>query len=102
LCDNVEEYSRAGQAVVDSNNTAAHVLCMLDNEDYRHTHRICNTCCFSTTTVVTRTRSTVTVHVRFLPCTSELYCAKSLLDNVSVLFLKLNVLLTVHLSMSVQ
>ena len=34
---------------------------MLDNKDYRRTLRICNTCCFSTATVVRRWRDSVTL-----------------------------------------
>ena len=34
----------------------AHALCMLGNEGYRHTLRIRNIYCFSTATIVTRTR----------------------------------------------
>ena len=33
-----------------------------------HTHTICNTYCLSTTTVVARTRLTVTLYVCFLSC----------------------------------
>ena len=40
----------------------AHALCMLDNYGYRHTLRICNIYCFSTTTMVTRTRLNVHVY----------------------------------------
>ena len=32
--------------------------------------RICNTCCFSTSTVVTRTHLNVTLYVRCLPCST--------------------------------
>jgi len=34
----------------------AHALCMLDASGYKHRFRICNTYCFSTTTVVTGQR----------------------------------------------
>jgi hypothetical protein len=44
----------------------AHALCMLDNESYKHSLRICNTYCFSTATVLTRTRLIVTF-IRKLP-----------------------------------
>jgi hypothetical protein len=40
LWDNVEKYSRAGQATDDN---MAHVHCLLDTKDYRHTLWICNT-----------------------------------------------------------
>jgi hypothetical protein len=39
---------------------------MLDNYGYRHTLRICNTYCFSTATMVTRTRFSVTF-IRTVP-----------------------------------
>jgi len=38
----------------------AHARCMLDASGYRHTLRICSTYCFSTATVVARTRLSVT------------------------------------------
>jgi len=37
-----------------------HALCMLDIWGYKHTPRICNAYCFSTATVLTRTRLNVT------------------------------------------
>jgi hypothetical protein len=61
----VEKYCRAGLAT-DDNMAREH--CMLDNWGYRHTIRVCNTCCFSTATVVVRTRLNVTLYVRCLPC----------------------------------
>ena len=46
---------------------------------HTHTHRkICNTYCFSTTTVVTRMRLNVTLYVDFLCC---LFCAHFLLTS---------------------
>jgi hypothetical protein len=53
LWDNVEEYSRAVHATDDY---MAHVNCMLGTEGHKHTHRLCNTCCFSNATVVIQTR----------------------------------------------
>ena len=38
----------------------AHALCMLDNYGYRLELRLCNTYCFSTATLVTRTRRNIT------------------------------------------
>jgi hypothetical protein len=46
-------------------NTAP-ALCMLDNYGYKHTLRICNTRCFSTTTMVAWTRLNITF-IRTLP-----------------------------------
>jgi len=53
----VEEYCRAGQAI-DDNMT--HALCMLHNQGYKHTLRMCNMYRFSTVTVVARTPLNVT------------------------------------------
>jgi hypothetical protein len=41
-------------------------LCMPDTEGHKYTVRICNTICFSTSTVVLRTRLNVTVYVHCL------------------------------------
>ena len=54
LWDNEEKYGTARQARLQYNT--AHALCMLDNYGYGDTLRICNTHCFSTATMVTRTR----------------------------------------------
>jgi hypothetical protein len=63
LWDNVGKYCGAGQAT-DDNMT--HAYYMLDTSGCRHTLRICNSYCFSTTTMVARTRLIVTLHVHFL------------------------------------
>jgi len=42
--------------------------CMLDTEDYKYTLRVCNTYCFSTTTVVARRRLNVTLYIYCLSC----------------------------------
>jgi hypothetical protein len=60
----VEKYCTAGQA---TDNKTAHALCMLGTCGYKHTLRICNTYCFSTVTMVSRTRLTVTLWVRTVP-----------------------------------
>ena len=57
--NNVEKYCRAGHATDDS---MAHAHFMLDTQGYKHTLKICNTHCFSTTTLVARTRLTLYVH----------------------------------------
>jgi len=54
LWDNVEKYSRAGQATDDN---VEHANCMMDAQGYKHALRMCNTLCFSTATVVARTRN---------------------------------------------
>jgi hypothetical protein len=53
-------YSHAGHTW--QHNTAP-ALCMLDNYGYRRTLIICNTYCFSTATLVVRTRLNVTLYV---------------------------------------
>jgi hypothetical protein len=55
-----------------------HALCMLHNQGYRYTFRICRTHCFSTATMVTRTRlyatfiSTLPVLFRWNPVSKRL------------------------------
>jgi len=60
-----KKHCRTGQATDDN---MAHEHCMLDTYGYKHTLRICNTCCFSTATMVARTRLTVTLYVHCLYC----------------------------------
>jgi len=48
----VEKYDNARQATDDN---MAHAHCVLCTKGYKHTPRICNTYCFSTTTMVART-----------------------------------------------
>jgi len=62
---NVEKYCRARKAT-DDNRT--HVYCMLDIKGYKHTLRIYNNLCFSISTVVARTRLSVTLYVLCLSC----------------------------------
>jgi hypothetical protein len=57
LWKNVEKYCRAEQATDDS---MAHAHGMLDKYGYRHTLRICDRYCLSSTTMVARTRLSVT------------------------------------------
>jgi len=59
----VEKYCRAGEATDDNM-----VHCMLDTLGYRYTHRLCNTHCFSTTTVVAWMRLNVMLYVHCLSC----------------------------------
>jgi len=65
LSDNVEKYCKAGQ-VTDDN--MAHVRCMKNTYGFKNTLRICNTYCFSTASLVTRTRLNVTSHLHCLYC----------------------------------
>ena len=60
-----KKYGRAAQATVDN---TAHAHCMLDNKGYRHTLRICNIYCFTTATVVTRTRLVIRLYGNCLSC----------------------------------
>ena len=59
----MEKYCVARQAT-DDNMARAHS--MLDTKDYEHTLTIRNTYCFSTVTVVVRTRLNVALYVRYL------------------------------------
>jgi len=54
LWNNVEKHSRDGQATDDN---MEHANCMMDAQGYKHALRICNILCFSTVTVVARTRN---------------------------------------------
>ena len=63
LSDDVKKYYRAGHA---TDVNVAHAHCMLDTKGYKHTLRICNTYCFSTTTMVARTRLNITLYVHCL------------------------------------
>jgi Zn finger protein HypA/HybF involved in hydrogenase expression len=51
------------------NDNTAHEHSMLDTKLYKHTLRICNSHWFSTTTLVARTRLTVTLYAPSLYCT---------------------------------
>jgi len=61
LWDNVGKCCTAGQAT--DHNIIQRMLfaCRINRQEYRHTLRICNTCCFSTVTMVTRKRLSVTL-----------------------------------------
>jgi hypothetical protein len=63
LWHNVENVCRAGLATDDN---MAHAHCMLDAYGYKQTHRLCSTHCFSTATMVARTRLNVTLYVHCL------------------------------------
>jgi hypothetical protein len=68
----VEKYCRTGQATDDN---MAHAHCKLDAQVYKHTLRICNTHCFSTATMVARTRLVATLYVHCLSCfVSRTFC----------------------------
>jgi len=65
LWDNVEKYSRTGQATDDN---MVHIHCMLGTSGYKLTLRIYNTYCFPTVTMDARTYLTVTLNVHCLYC----------------------------------
>jgi hypothetical protein len=65
LRDNVGKYCSARQATDDN---MAHAYFMLDTYRYKNTLRMCNTYCFSTATLVTRTRVNVTLYAIRLSC----------------------------------
>jgi len=66
LWDNVEKCGAARESTDDYNKV--HAVCMLDNQGYRHTFKIRNTCCFSTATMDERTLLNVTLYVHCLSC----------------------------------
>ena len=61
---------RAGQATDDRR---AHAHCMVNAWGYKDTHKICNTYCFSTATMVTWTLLNCTLLVHCLSCFSHLH-----------------------------
>ena len=60
----METYCRVEQSTDDN---MAHAHCMLDNYGYKHTLTMCNTC-FSTATMIARTRLRVRFYVNRLSC----------------------------------
>ena len=66
----MEKYVRAGQAAEDS---IVHALCLLDNQVYKYTHTICNTCCFPTSNS-SYMNSIQRYTVRTLPVLNEAFC----------------------------
>ena len=74
--DHVEEYGGARQATDDNIIWRMRVSCWITKATHRRaracTHtdtlRICNTYCFSTATIATRTRLNITFYVHCLPC----------------------------------
>jgi len=59
----VEKYSGVEEAAGDY-MVRAHLT--LGTQGYKHTLRICNTCCFSTATMAARTRLNVTLYLQCL------------------------------------
>jgi len=68
LWDNVEKYSRVGQATDSSMILCVRFACWITKPTHTRTHRICNIYCFSTATMVARTRLNVTLYVHCLCC----------------------------------
>jgi len=71
----------------------AHAHCMLHNEGYRHTLRICNSYCLSTTTKLTRTHVSVTFKSSCLSYLIQLYTRFSAVSCLSLILLHLFTLL---------
>jgi hypothetical protein len=69
LWDNMEKYCTARQTTDD---TMTHALCMLDNYGYRHALWVSNTYCFSTVTMVMRTRLVTLIRTLSVLFTSTL------------------------------
>jgi len=74
----VEKYCRAGHATDD---IAAHMHGILENYGYKQPFRICNAYCFSTATMITRTRLYVTV-LHTLPVLSLYFDRKLIIFNL--------------------
>jgi hypothetical protein len=72
----VEKYGTAGQAI--DNNIIRRMRFACDVNKETNTLRIRNTYCFSTTTVVTRTRLNITLYVHCLSCLHYMYAVQKL------------------------
>jgi hypothetical protein len=64
--EKVEKYGSAGQATYDNIMHRMRLACLINK--VANTHRMCNTCYFSTATVVTRTRLMLRLCVHCLSC----------------------------------
>jgi len=84
LWGKVEKYCRAEQVTDDS---MVHSHCMLGTQGYKNTHRLCNTHCFSTATMVKRTCLNVTHIKRTLPVLVFLTTQQHHNDTTAVLTL---------------
>jgi hypothetical protein len=71
LWDNVEKYGRSRQATDDNTIRRMRFACCITKAT---THRMCNTYCFSTTKMVTRTRLSVELYLHCL-CCFYVYCS---------------------------
>jgi len=69
--ENHAVYETMWKHIVESgrlHDNMAHAHCMLNTSGYKHTLTICNTYCFYTANVVTRTHLNVTLYVHCLSC----------------------------------
>jgi hypothetical protein len=69
LFENRAVVERKCKNIVESDRLQMTVWRMLDAKGYKHTLRICNTNCFSSATMVARTRLKATVYVHCLSST---------------------------------
>jgi hypothetical protein len=81
LWHNEEEYGGAGQATADNTIRRMRFACWITKATDTHTHKICNAYCFSTATMVTRTRLNITLYVR---CLYLLYFAMTNVRMITV------------------
>ena len=81
LSDNVERYRSAGQATYEN---MAHVHCRLDTYGYKNTLRTCNNYCFSTASMVTRTRMNVTLYVHCRSICCQLQITQTKLQYIKI------------------
>ena len=77
----MEKYGRAGQA---TNENMVHAHCVLDTEGYKHTLRICNTYCFSTTPGFTKAPDLHYTHNACLTCDGKVLCAVCFTDLTNI------------------
>jgi hypothetical protein len=89
LWENVEIYCRAGQA---ADEYMVHALCVLDTWGYSYALRVCNTFCFSTATLLAKTRLVVTLYVHCLSSCSYLHVICVTASSVMVWDSNLNLL----------
>jgi len=78
----LETFHGARQAT----DNMAHAHCMLDNYGYKHTLRISNAYCFSTTLMVTRSRLSITLLLLCLSCVQRTVNEKGYQGNFYVAF----------------
>ena len=112
LWDNVEKCGGARGATNDVTLWRMRVACWINKTTRSHAHAdahalghphtpthtpICNTYCFSTATVVSWTRLSVTLYVHCLYCCNSLHLTVSVKSTVTVLLFRLHILQHVKL-----